>query len=260
MKKPAVYYLPVAASLAGMALLMAGIALNKLGVTGVTALEYCEALRDAWIRQPANSWSNLAFIAVGWAIALGRPGSGPFFRGPFYPVSFAMLAVFLGVGSFAFHASTTVFGWYLDAGSMFLFSSYMLAYALVRLWKLGTTAFAGFFVLGLAVSVYFNGAGLMFPGRIDGGSMIFGLLLVLASIVETYLIRFRRTAIDGRWALAFMATFALSIFIWSKSRTGGPWCDPGSLLQGHAVWHILDAACVWFIYRFYRSEKAPAAQ
>jgi hypothetical protein len=27
-------------------------------------------------------------------------------------------------------------------------------------------------------------------------------------------------------------------------RTASPWCDPDSLLQGHAVWHLLAAAAL----------------
>jgi hypothetical protein len=32
--------------------------------------------------------------------------------------------------------------------------------------------------------------------------------------------------------------------VFSLSRTGGPLCDPESLLQGHAVWHVLTAAAL----------------
>lgn len=35
--------------------------------------------------------------------------------------------------------------------------------------------------------------------------------------------------------------------IWASSRTGGPWCDPSSLLQGHAAWHILAAIGCWMM-------------
>lgn len=35
--------------------------------------------------------------------------------------------------------------------------------------------------------------------------------------------------------------------IWASSRTGGPWCDPSSLLQGHAAWHILAAIGCWMV-------------
>jgi hypothetical protein len=30
---------------------------------------FCEAARASWIRQPANTWSNLAFVIAGLAVA-----------------------------------------------------------------------------------------------------------------------------------------------------------------------------------------------
>jgi hypothetical protein len=40
------------------------------------------------------------------------------------------------------------------------------------------------------------------------------------------------------------------------SRTGGFLCDPDSLLQGHAVWHLLCAGTTGSIYLYHRSERA----
>ena len=31
---------------------------------------------------------------------------------------------------------------------------------------------------------------------------------------------------------------------WWAGRTGSPWCDPDSLLQAHAAWHLLGAAAL----------------
>jgi hypothetical protein len=31
-------------------------------------------------------------------------------------------------------------------------------------------------------------------------------------------------------------------------------CDPHSLIQGHAIWHILGAAAAYFLFRYYASE------
>lgn len=237
-----------------MVLMVAGLAFDWMGEGGKAASEYCEAFGTGWVRQPANSWSNLGFIVVGLVIALQGRGRGSFYRSSFYPVLFSFLAVFLGVGSFAYHASTTVFGGCLDAGSMFLLSSFMLAYALSRLLSLSVTQFALLCVFCVLVSLYIESRSMVFPGSIDAGSIIFGLFLFLAATVELCLILVRKVAIAGVWAVAFIITFIVSITIWSMSRTGGAWCDPGSLLQGHAAWHLLDAVCVYFMYRYYRSE------
>lgn len=41
-----------------------------------------------------------------------------------------------------------------------------------------------------------------------------------------------------------LALLAVGGVVGWLSRTGGPLCDPSSLLQGHAVWHVLSAAAL----------------
>jgi hypothetical protein len=48
-----------------------------------------------------------------------------------------------------------------------------------------------------------------------------------------------RVAYRAAWALA-----AAGAACWWLGRTGSPWCDPDSLLQGHAAWHLLAAAAL----------------
>jgi hypothetical protein len=49
----------------------------------------------------------------------------------------------------------------------------------------------------------------------------------------------RRTAYRLAWAAA-----AAGAVCWWAGRTQSPWCDPDSLLQGHAAWHLLTAAAL----------------
>jgi hypothetical protein len=49
----------------------------------------------------------------------------------------------------------------------------------------------------------------------------------------------RRAAYRAAWALA-----ATGAACWWLGRTASPWCDPDSLLQGHAAWHLLGAAAL----------------
>ena len=49
----------------------------------------------------------------------------------------------------------------------------------------------------------------------------------------------RRTA----YRVALAAT-AAGAACWWAGRTASPWCDPNSLLQGHAAWHLLTAAAL----------------
>jgi hypothetical protein len=43
---------------------------------------------------------------------------------------------------------------------------------------------------------------------------------------------------------AALAAAAAGGACWWLGRTASPWCDPDSLLQGHAAWHLLAAAAL----------------
>jgi hypothetical protein len=43
---------------------------------------------------------------------------------------------------------------------------------------------------------------------------------------------------------AALAATAAGAACWWAGRTASPWCDPDSLLQGHAAWHLLGAAAL----------------
>jgi hypothetical protein len=45
-----------------------------------------------------------------------------------------------------------------------------------------------------------------------------------------------------------------TLVIWNISQTGTSLCDPYSPLQGHAIWHILDAVAAFCLFMYYASE------
>ncbi len=57
-----------------------------------------------------------------------------------------------------------------------------------------------------------------------------------------------RRIVDGRPPWAAGAVFVAGGVVWALSRTGGPLCAPESILQGHALWHVL--AAVSFVMLF----------
>jgi hypothetical protein len=54
-----------------------------------------------------------------------------------------------------------------------------------------------------------------------------------------------------------LAALALAFGIWILDLSHIV-CAPHSLLQGHAVWHLLCAASGGFVYVYYRSEREAA--
>ncbi len=47
-----------------------------------------------------------------------------------------------------------------------------------------------------------------------------------------------------RWRIAVL--LGLGAAIGRLSATGGPWCDPDSVFQGHSVWHLAAAVALGF--------------
>lgn len=58
------------------------------------------------------------------------------------------------------------------------------------------------------------------------------------------LVRARREPAARVPAAVAVALLAVGGLVGTLSRTGGPLCDPSSLLQGHAVWHLASAAAL----------------
>jgi hypothetical protein len=115
-----------------------------------------------------------------------------------------------------------------------------LAFVAVGAW-LVSRRHVGF---GLAVaaagvgSVDFHGPGSPAARMLHDGS----LYLVVGLVAWREVVRRGpRRQVAYRAALALAAAGAAG---WWLGRTASPWCDPDSLLQGHAAWHLLGAAAL----------------
>ena len=231
------------------------------GEGGASATMFCEAFRPGPVKQPLNTFSNLGFVAValavGWSARRDLSGRGAtaanrMTRGAFYPAFYAGVAAFLGPASAAMHASTTRGGGRVDCLSMYLWVLWVIAFALVRLRDGSERDFLWMYLPAAAAL-----GGLHVAGAIPFSSdLLFGVLVVALLALEIAVMRRRpELRTRRRFVLGAVASFLLAFAIWIPSRTGGPWCDPHSLLQGHAAWHLLCAGSVWLLYCYARSER-----
>ncbi|MCP3986103.1 MAG: hypothetical protein GY723_17100 [bacterium] len=250
-----------------MAFLTAFFALGLGGWPGEFVREgelFCEAFRSSWIKQPANTWSNLGFVAAGlWmatrirnGVDLPTVGRNPFTRSRWIPVLYAALVVFLGPGSMAMHGSGRAWGATADVVAMLLYIAFPVAYAGTRCFGGGARAF-GWFFLVLA-------GGLGIPRALGiapwSGSATYAVLIPALIVFEAVGAR-RRPEVSRDWRplIAAGASFVTALTIWRLSHTGAPLCDADSLLQGHAIWHLLCASTTVGIFLFYAAEDDPSA-
>ena len=207
---------------------------------------FCEGVRDGLVRQPANTWSSLAFsLAALWMLKewAGRRESRGFTSGQ--ALVFIAASFLVGVTSAFYHASLSFFGQWLDVQSMYLV---VLA------------------VFAVNVDALRPGAPRRFTLLYVGLNLLLGVLLIYVPVARRYAffgvilavvlteVMLRRRALRD-WPLralyGALAVQALAFGIWTLDITHTV-CDPWSLAQGHAVWHCLGAVAAFLLWRFFR--------
>lgn len=204
-------------------------------------IKWCEEQVCSLVVEPANTWSNLAYVLIG--LALWWRGRR---RGDALQATFGRAELVVGVFSFAFHMSYSGYLQILDFAAMFVFVGLTLSLNLVRVgwlaperrarvYALGVLAFTG-----LVVALRFTS----FPIQLVTP------VLILATVV-TEVVASRRVKVDHRWFFASLLSL-VGAGVLSALDGARVLCDPSDhVLQGHAAWHVLSAVSLALAWRFY---------
>lgn len=214
---------------------------------------YCEAISQGIVRQPANTWSNLATLPVACAVAMDasrlRRGEAPLLRPaatrprrklPWLGLGFAMVLVAQGLGSMYFHGGLTEWAAYVDAASMFAVASLVLATNLARLGRVGVAGTVVVFVVLL-------GAGVLYRQFVftETAPLIAVLFVAIVATEAARQRARRRRGLGHGWAVAMLGVFVAGAVAWALSaRVGQPLCEPSATWQPHALWHLTSACAV----------------
>jgi len=223
---------------------------------------FCERIRDGAIRQPANTWSNLAFILTGMLIiamaghdltqasssAIANPMRSRFV----YPGIYAVATILVGIGSTFYHTSLSFVGQTVDVVSMYLLTSFMLLYNLSRMRRTSSRAFAACY---LVANIALGYMAIEWPLL---RRYIFVVLLLAVSVSEVIVRGKLRPRMNVAFLYAALVSLATACATWILDTTRVV-CSPDSWLQGHATWHILMAVLIGFMYLYYRSEAGCVA-
>jgi hypothetical protein len=218
-------------------------------------VDWCEEELCGWIVNPADTWSNLAYLAFGLLMIVQARRSGTPQLSFFGPASFLV-----GIGSFAYHASHTYFFQFFDFVGMFIFCFTVVTANALRLGWIGperSWRFLGFGVLLFSLLVP-----ILSETRVPIQLLV--ALLIAGILIQELTIRARTSSQTGKadyrlyglaWGLLALAgCFSLA----DVTRT---WCDPSRhWIQGHAIWHLLSATSLYVLFLFYRNLREAAGE
>ncbi|WP_222721521.1 hypothetical protein [Actinomadura sp. HBU206391] len=206
----------------------------------------CEEWQPGLLHQPVNSLSSLAYVAAGLWIAT-RWGTDRADR--VTAVVFGAAVLSIGVGSLLYHGpqwpgSAVVHDATIPSAVLFITVNDL---ALLRGWGLHRqmTTYAMAVAAACLLAV-------VLPA--SSGTVV-ALSAVSAVAAEAMLVRRRRDH-SARAALLLAGTLLAAALAGLAGRTGSPLCRPHSLLQGHALWHVLTAAALLQWHRLRAEGKA----
>lgn len=214
---------------------------------------FCEAPRTGMVLQLANTWSSFGYVLIGslmLALTYDRdPNSA---LSAISGRTLGVTAIVVGVGSGLLHATLTLWGQFVDVLGMYLVGSFLLVSAIARWRRIPDAAAVVIYAL-LCLSLV-----TILIVAPEVRRWLFAVLLILAIVMELgFARRWRPGAriVFYLWGLAATTT-GFGIWVLDQDRVV---CAPHSLLQGHAVWHLLGATSLWLSFNYYRSERRHAA-
>ncbi len=199
---------------------------------GAPNINWCEETMCHWVSNPANTYSNLAYILVALLLAIITQR-----RANNESDVFVKLIFGLGLASAFYHMSNNFLGQILDFTFIFLFIFWGVSFNLKRLeiikeykdqWKV-TGGLTLFFMILVFIMYYTH--------------LHFQLLIPVAALILVFSEFKARKLKDISYKYLYAALVSIGIGqIFSILDRTGTVCDPTNhQFQGHALWHILSA-------------------
>jgi predicted membrane channel-forming protein YqfA (hemolysin III family) len=181
-----------------------------------------------------NAVSSFAFLIAGIAVMTWARRTDGHERTLRTVFGVAMIAT--GVGSFLFHGFDSSVAQFLH-DITFLVTIWILAVINVTEMQRRSRYF-GWGVVGVGA--------LVFSVALLIGPQITNILTVVvsAALVGADIVLHRRGSVRTMWYWAALVAMLLAIAAFLLGRSSGPLCDPASIFQGHAAWHLLAAIAV----------------
>jgi hypothetical protein len=239
---------------------------DKYKQAGGNATLFCEVNRfDQLIVQPSNTWSNIGFIISALIILSIAKNDRRYYerskvnnllaRYPGFSYLSGFSLLYLGLGSFLYHASLTHTFQKLDQTGMYFVLISATAYNMYKLFpkiRFKKQLYSSHkFIIIKAIVLMFAFFFYLWKLPIN---IIFPLM-VLTFFLTNFIVQTKlnhSVPIKAFIQTSFI-TLLLSYTLWVLDKTS-LLCSPTSPFQGHALWHILNAISILLVYLYYRSE------
>lgn len=201
-------------------------------------VKWCEASQCSWITEPANTWSNLAYIVAAIVVyqIYKKHGGESLRRAAWY-------SFWIGVTSGVYHASYNFFSQIFDFFGMYLMGFLVLNQTLIRMGVIQKDKEQKQFwisvMLTTLLTILFKFIGFPYQAIV--------LALVVSNLVLEVRLNSRSSEnVDTRyfWSSIGMMAVGITFSILDAKRI---FCDPNNhLIQGHALWHVFVSVAFVF--------------
>lgn len=222
-------------------------------------VEYCEYNHpDRFFHQPINTYSNLAYFFLGlivfqWGLKdlKTKPNSleNSISRFPVISLLAGICLMYLGIGSAFFHASLTYAGQRVDMNGTYGITLVLIAVGLLNVFLKGKPRkqvefFVTIFLILLILAFYF------IAPMVSSAVLLPAMFLILLVLVLINYFQYRKQKYLILGVMGFVLLFfAIKIRTLDVQKIN---CDPYSIWQGHALWHLLTASSSFMTYSFFR--------
>ena len=190
----------------------------------------------------ADNLSMIMYINLPWLINIGKMGRWP--KRKFFAIYATIILVY------------AISRWFLGSRlgvNLDLFGLsiglWIISEALFRFWSPKFRWLSGF--LGFGVAAIFG----IMPTEIFSNIEKFWWIILfwVPAIFSSNSPRYQRTYVP--WFSAGMVCYLLAFVIWLQGYPNTTYCNPDSLIQPHAIWHLMTAFSTWCFFKFLRTEK-----